>query len=168
LAHALLNGSCPGPACQTRPIWLFIPPYDNGSTRLSCRHLVRHPASFLSPSCLRLRATHFRQRTWEQVPPPRIRPTPASTPTRAVLLHVQEGVSQHARAIVFIIVERLIRLPGLFPCSSSLTCCPCPWSQPRADRRSLTRVQVSRSCSWLFFVCVAKEDMMVRATLRLS
>jgi hypothetical protein len=49
LAQALLNGSCPRPARQTRPIWLFIPPYDNDSTRLSCRHLVRHPASFLSP-----------------------------------------------------------------------------------------------------------------------
>jgi hypothetical protein len=54
------------------------------------------------------------------------------------------------------------------PCSSSPTCCPCPRSQPRADRRSSTRVRASRSCSWLFFVCVVEEDTMVFATLRLS
>jgi hypothetical protein len=34
---------------QTRPIWPSIPPHDNDGHRLSCRHLVRHPASFLSP-----------------------------------------------------------------------------------------------------------------------
>jgi hypothetical protein len=41
---------------------------------------------FSLPSCLRLRATHFRKRAWEQAPPPRIRPTLAPTPTRAVAI----------------------------------------------------------------------------------
>jgi hypothetical protein len=49
LAQALLNGQCPRSACQTRPIWPSIPPHDNDGPRLSCRHLVRHPTSFLSP-----------------------------------------------------------------------------------------------------------------------
>jgi hypothetical protein len=38
-----------GPASQTRPIWSSIPPHDNDGLCLSCRHLVRHLASFLSP-----------------------------------------------------------------------------------------------------------------------
>jgi hypothetical protein len=59
--------------------------HDTGP-RLSCRHLIRHPASFLSPSCLRLRATHSRQRAWEQARPLRIRLTPAPTPTRTVAI----------------------------------------------------------------------------------
>jgi hypothetical protein len=39
---------------------------------------------FSLPSCIRLRATPFSQRAWEQAPPPRIRRTPVPTPTRAV------------------------------------------------------------------------------------
>jgi hypothetical protein len=31
------------------------------------------------------------------------------------LLHVHEGVSQHARTIVFVVVGRPIRIPGLRP-----------------------------------------------------
>jgi hypothetical protein len=49
LAQTLLNGPCPGPVRQTRPIWPSIPLHDNDGPRLSCRHLVRHPTSFLSP-----------------------------------------------------------------------------------------------------------------------
>jgi hypothetical protein len=49
LAQALLNGSCLGPTRQTQPIWPSITPHDNDGPRLSCRHLVRHPAYFLSP-----------------------------------------------------------------------------------------------------------------------
>jgi hypothetical protein len=49
LAQTLLNGSRPRPGRQTRHIWPSIPPHDNDGPRLSCRHLVRHPASFLSP-----------------------------------------------------------------------------------------------------------------------
>ncbi|PWZ53271.1 hypothetical protein Zm00014a_033002 [Zea mays] len=43
-----------------------------------------------------------------------------------------------------------------------------PWSQPRADRPSSTRVRASRSCSWPFSVRAAKEDTVAPATLRLS
>jgi hypothetical protein len=49
LAQALLNGSCLGPASQTRPIWPSIPLHDNDGPRLSCHHLVHHSTSFLSP-----------------------------------------------------------------------------------------------------------------------
>jgi hypothetical protein len=60
LAQALLNGSCLGPARQTRLIWPFIPPHDNDGPRLSCHHLDRHSTSFLSPlSCLHLCAPHI-------------------------------------------------------------------------------------------------------------
>jgi hypothetical protein len=60
IAHALFNGSCPGPGRQTRLIWPSIPPHDNDGPHLSLHHLVRHCASFLSlPSCLHLRATPF-------------------------------------------------------------------------------------------------------------
>jgi hypothetical protein len=48
LAQALLNGSCLGPARQTRPIWPSIPPHNNNGTRLSYHHLVRYSISFLS------------------------------------------------------------------------------------------------------------------------
>jgi hypothetical protein len=46
---------------------------------------------FSLPSCLRLRATHSRQRVWEQAPPPRIHPTPAPTPTCAVAIACPRG-----------------------------------------------------------------------------
>jgi hypothetical protein len=122
---------------------------------------------FSPPSCLHLCATHSRQRAWEQVPPPRIRLTPAPTPTRAVAIARPRGcftASTHHRF-------RRRRMPRSSsrpsPCSSSPTCCPCPRSRPRADRRSSTWVRASRSCSWLFFVCVAEEDTMVPITLRL-
>jgi hypothetical protein len=59
LAQALLNGSCLGPARQTRPIWPSIPPHDNDGPRINCHHLVCHSTSFLSPSCLHLCATPF-------------------------------------------------------------------------------------------------------------
>jgi hypothetical protein len=54
------------------------------------------------------------------------------------------------------------------PCSSSPTCCPRPWSQPRADRRSSTRDGTSRSCYWPFSACATEEDTVAPATLRLS
>jgi hypothetical protein len=55
LAQTLLNGPCPRPAHQTRPIWPSIPLHDNDGSRLSCHHLVRYPASFLSPLMPRVR-----------------------------------------------------------------------------------------------------------------
>jgi hypothetical protein len=40
-------------------ISLSIPPHDNDGSCLSCRHLICHPSSFLSPLCLHLCATPF-------------------------------------------------------------------------------------------------------------
>jgi hypothetical protein len=48
------------------------------------------------------------------------------------------------------------------------TCYPRLRSQQRADRRLSMRVWASRSCSWHFFVCDAKEDSVAPVTLRLS
>jgi hypothetical protein len=105
---------------------------------------------FSLPSCLRLRATHSRQRAWEQAPLPHIRLTPAPTPTRAVAIARPWGcftVCTHHR---FRRRRTSHSSSRPSPCSSSPSCCPCPRSQPRADRRSLTWVWASRSCSWLF------------------
>jgi hypothetical protein len=123
---------------------------------------------FSIPSCLRLRATHSRQRAWEQAPPLHIRPTLAPTPTHAVAIARPRGcftacTHHHFRH------RRMSRSSSRpLPCSSSPTCYPCPRSQPRADRRSSMRVLASRSCYWLFFVRVAEEDTMVPTMLRLS
>jgi hypothetical protein len=142
LAQALLNGSCFGPAHQTRPIWPSIPPHDNDGPRLSCRHLVRHPVSFLSPL---------------MPPPPRHLFSPegmgagASSPyssntspdtdphsayctsTRTFHSIRAPSFSQSSDvSFVFPAFDQFF-LPNLLP--------PHPWSQPRADRRSSTRVQ---------------------------
>jgi hypothetical protein len=122
---------------------------------------------FSLPSCLRLCATHSQHRAWEQAPSPRICPTLASKPTRAAAIARPRGcfiACTHHRFCHHRTSHSSSR-PSL--CSSSPTCCPCPRSQPRADRRSSTRVRASRSCSWLFFVRDA-EDTMAPATLRLS
>jgi hypothetical protein len=84
LAQGLLNGSCLGPARQTRLIWPSIPLHDNDGPRLSCHHLVRHSTSSLSPHASTSAPPHSRQRAQEQVSPPRIRLIPAPTSTRAV------------------------------------------------------------------------------------
>jgi hypothetical protein len=114
LARALLNGSCLGPARQTRPVWPSIPPHDNDDPRFSCHHLVRHSTSFLSPL----------------MPPPpchpilgrgrrsmRILPIFVRHQLRhrlaQWLLHVHEDVSHHARTIVFVVVRCPVRLPSL-------------------------------------------------------
>jgi hypothetical protein len=49
LAQTLLNGRCLGRAHQTWPISPSIPQHDNGGPHLNCCHLIRHPASFISP-----------------------------------------------------------------------------------------------------------------------
>jgi hypothetical protein len=88
LAQALLNESCLGPARQTWPIWPFIPPHDNDGPRLSCHHLVHHPASFPSPLMPPPSHHHIlgRGRRSRRLLPVCIRPTPASTPTHAVAI----------------------------------------------------------------------------------
>jgi hypothetical protein len=123
---------------------------------------------FSLPSCLPLHATHSQQRAWEQAPPLRILPTPAPTQTRAVAIARPRGCFTSCTHHRFRLcrTSRSSSWPSLF--SSSPTCCTYPRSQSRADRRLSTRVWASQSCSWLFFVRVAKEDMMAPTTLRLS
>jgi hypothetical protein len=74
---------------------------------------------FSLPSCLRLPPPHSRQRAWEQSPPPRIRSTPAPTPTRSVDMASPRGrftVCAHHRR-----TSHSSSRPS--PCSSSPTCC---------------------------------------------
>jgi hypothetical protein len=68
--------------------------------------------------------------------PPRIRLTPASTPTRAVAIAHPWG----RFIIVFAVVERPVCFPGLCPVLPPQPAAPRPWLQSRADRRSSTRV----------------------------
>jgi hypothetical protein len=70
---------------------------------------------FSLPSCLRLRATHSRQRAWEQMPSLRIRPTSAPIPTRVVAIARPQGCFTACTTIVFVVVGRLVRLPSLHP-----------------------------------------------------
>ena len=123
---------------------------------------------FSLPSCLRLRATHSRQRVWEQVSPPRIRPSPAPTPNRAVAIARPRGCFTACTHHRF--CRRRMSHSSSRPssCSSSPTCCPRPRVQPRPNWRSSTRVRANRSYSWLFFVRDAEEDTVAPAMLRLS
>jgi hypothetical protein len=70
---------------------------------------------FSLPSCLHLRATSFSAEGVRTSAPPRIRLTLAQQRPAQWLLHVREDVSQHARTIVFAVVGRPVRLPGLRP-----------------------------------------------------
>jgi hypothetical protein len=131
--------------------------------RLSCRHLVRHPASFLSlliPPLLGRGRGSRRLLSF--------RPTPAPTPTCIVAIARPRGrftTCAHHR-FRCCRTSRLSSRP--LPYSSSPTYCPHPWSQSRADRRSLTWVRASRSFSWPFSARAIEEDMVAPATLRLS
>jgi hypothetical protein len=107
LTQALLNGSCFEPTHHIRLIWPSIPLHDNDGPRLSCRHLIRHPASFLSPFCIRLCATPFSAEG--------VRAGVSSHRPTHWLLHVHEDVSQHVCFIVFTVVGRTVRLSGLRP-----------------------------------------------------
>jgi hypothetical protein len=123
---------------------------------------------FSLPSCLRLRATHSRQRAWEQASSPHIRPTPAPIPTCVVAIALPRGCFTACTHYRFRRRRMTHSSSPSSPCSSSTICCPYRRSHPRADRRSSTWVRASRPCSWLFFVHVAEEDTMVSATFRLS
>jgi hypothetical protein len=84
---------------------------------------------------------HSQQRAWEQAPSPRIRPTPALTPTHAVAIARPRGcfttcVHHRFRRRR---TSRSSSRPS--PCSFSLTHCPRPLPQSRDDRRSSTHVQ---------------------------
>jgi hypothetical protein len=84
------------------------------------------------------------------------------------LLHVHKDVSHHARAIVFVVVERLVCLPGLRPILPPQPVAPvhsCSHEPTDARRRGYG---ASRSCFWPFSVRAVDEDMVAPATLRLS
>jgi hypothetical protein len=95
------------------------------------------------------------------VPPPRIRPIPAPTPTRTVAIACPRGRFTSCAHHRFrrCRTSRSSSRPSSY--SSSPTCCPRPRSQPRADRCSSTSVWVSRSCSWPFSVRAVEKDMVV-------
>jgi hypothetical protein len=124
---------------------------------------------FSFPSCLRLHATHSQRGHGSRCLLPYSSDTspdidPCSgyyTSTR--VFHSMHAPTHHRFCTRW--TSRSSSRPS--PCFSSPTCCTCPRSQPRADRRSFMRIRASRSCSWLFFVRVA-EDMMTPVTLRLS
>jgi hypothetical protein len=84
------------------------------------------------------------------------------------LLHVHEDVSHHARIIVFAVVGRPVRLPGLRPVLPPEPAAPAHGrSREPTDTRRLG-YSTSRSCSWPFSVRAVEEDMVSPATLRLS
>jgi hypothetical protein len=141
LAQTLLNGSCLGPARQTRSIWPSIPPQDNDGPRLSCHHLIRHSTSFLShlmppPPCHPILGRGRRSR---RLLPVFVRHQPQHR-LMQWLLHVHEDVSHHACTIVFAVVGRPVRLPCLCPILPP-NLLPRTRSQSRADRRSSTWVR---------------------------
>jgi hypothetical protein len=168
LAQTLLNGSCLGPVCQTRPIWPSIPPHDNDGPRLSCYHLICYSTSFLSPSCLHLRAPILdRGRRSMRLLLVFVRHQPRYRLTQW-LLHVNEDVSHHVRTIIFAVVGRHVRLPGL-----RLVLPP----QPAALAYGRSRepfdahrcgYEASWSCSWPFSVHAVEKDMVAPVSLRLS
>jgi hypothetical protein len=92
-------------------------------------------------SCSDSAPPHSRQRVWEQASPLRIRSTPVPTPTHTVAIARPRGrftACVHHRFRH----RRTSHLSSwLSPCSSSLTCCPRPRSQPRVDRHSSTLVR---------------------------
>jgi hypothetical protein len=154
---------------HTWPIWPSIPQHDNDSPRLSCRHLVRHPASFLSP-LMPLPPRHhiLAKGMGAGTFSPYSSDTSLDTDPRMWLLYVHEDVSQHARTIVFAIVGHLVRLPVLRPVLP-----PQPTTLAHGRNREPTDAlrrgyRASRSCSWPFSVRAPKEDTVALATLRLS
>jgi hypothetical protein len=136
---------------------------------LSCHHLVRHSTSFLSPSCLHLRATPFSAKGVGACAPfPYSSDTSPRHRLAQWLLHVHEDVSHHARTIVFAVVRRPVCLPGLRPILPPQPAAPAHGSscEPTVARRR--GYGASRSCSWPFSMRAVEEDMVAPATLRLS
>jgi hypothetical protein len=130
-------------------------------------HLVCHSASFLSslvppsPSHPFLGRGRGSRRMLPVFVQHQLRHRPAQW-----LLHVHEDVSQYARTIVFAVVGRPVRLPGLSPI---LPPQPTAHGRSREPTDALRRgYETCQSCSWPFFVCAAEGNMVVPATLRLS
>jgi hypothetical protein len=85
-----------------------------------------------------------------------------------VAIAVHEDVSHHARTIVFAVVGRPVRLPGLRhvlpPQPAGLA-----YGRSREPTNARRRgYDASRSCSWPFSVRAVEEDMVAPVTLRLS
>jgi hypothetical protein len=115
LAQIVLNGSCLRPARHTRLIWSSIPPHDNDGPHLSCRTSFV-PASFLSllmPPPPR-HPIIGRGRGSKRILPIFVQHQPRHGLAQW-LLHVHEYVSRYACTIIFVVVGRLVRLPGLRP-----------------------------------------------------
>jgi hypothetical protein len=168
LAQALLNGSCLGPARQTQPIWPSIPPHDNNGPRLSC-HLVLHSTSFLSP-LMHPPPCHpilGRGRRIMRVLPVFVRHQSRHRLAQW-LLHVHEDVSHHACTTVFAVVGRPIHLPGLRPVLPPQPAAPAHGHSREPIEARRRGYEVTRSCSWHFFVRAVEEDTVELATLRLS
>jgi hypothetical protein len=158
----------PRTGCQTRPIWPSILPHDNDDPRLSCHYLVHHPASFLSPLMPPPSHHHILDRghSSRRLLPVIVQHQPKHRLTQW-LLHIHEDVSHHARTIVFAVVGRPIRLPGLRPVLP-----PQPVAPAHGHSREPTDARrhgygASRSCSWPFSICAVEEDMVAPATHRL-
>jgi hypothetical protein len=158
LPHALLNKSYLRPAHQTRPIWPSIPPHGNDGPRLSCHHLVHHPASFLFPLVPPPSHHHIlgRGRRSRRLLPVCICLTPVSTPTRAVAIACPRGCFTSCAHHRFCRRRTSYSSSRPLSCSSSPTCCPRPRSQPRADRRSSTRVR-DESVMLLAILCACRR-----------
>jgi hypothetical protein len=169
LAQTLLNGSCLGPARQTRPIWPSIPPHDNDGPRLSCHHLVHHPASFLSPLMPPPSHHHIlsKGRRSRSLLPVFVRHQPRHRLAQ-FLLHVHEGVSHHACTIVFAVVGRLVRLPRLRHVLPPQPAAPAHGRSHEPTDARRRGYGVIRSFSWPFSMRVVEEDMVAPATIRLS
>jgi hypothetical protein len=169
LAQALLNGSCLGPARQTWHIWPSIPPHDNDGPRLSCHQLVHHSTSFLSPLMHPLPRHPIlgRGRRSMRLLPVFVRHQPRHRLAQW-LLHVHEDVSHHAHTLVFAVVGRHVRLPGLRPFLPPQPAAPAHGRSCEPTDARRRGYGASRSCSWPFSMRAVEEDMVAPATLRLS
>jgi hypothetical protein len=87
------------------------------------------------------------------------------TPT---LLHVHEDVSHHAHILVFAVVGRHVRLPGLRPFLPPQPAAPAHGRSCELTDARRRGYSASRSCSWPFSMRAVEEDMVAPATLRLS
>jgi hypothetical protein len=148
------------PLLQAHPTWAWdkhegrgIPPLTPVSLRLP------------PPFALCLAPTHLGWGTRRQFTRQSRDAPGLETPT---LLHVYEDVSHHARTIVFAVVGRPVRLPGLrpvLPPQPTASAHGRSYEPTDAHRRGYG---ASRSCSWPFSMLAVEEDMVARATLRLS
>jgi hypothetical protein len=125
---------------------------------------------FLSPHASASGPHHSRQRAWEQVPPPRIRPTPATIPTRAMAIVCPRGRFTACVHHRFRHRRMSCSSPSLRPVLP-----PQPVAPTHGRSRDLTNAHrheygASQSCSWPFSVraglrhlgCIGDEDPIKR------